>query len=254
MPNLPAHFHLAMQIASWLKDTSIKSSLGSMLLGSSTPDIRSLTKWPRERTHFAPLDITEVGQGVAVMFKDHPELSKQAQVSPATRAFLSGYISHLVADNLWILEIYQPYFGGASPTEEQVRANVWDRALQLELDWQARQSLDGMAEVRTFLQGSEAGVQVGFIDNPTLTQWREWLNDFAQWEFTWDRLKFATRRMYRNTERYEHAMQVAEEFLQRMPDSLEEVYSSVPRKNVASFAERATQRSLELIKRYLNVS
>ena len=55
MPNLPTHMYLAYQVAEGLGRGEVHSQLGSCFLGCTAPDIRAMTKWPRERTHFAPL-------------------------------------------------------------------------------------------------------------------------------------------------------------------------------------------------------
>ena len=102
MPNLPLHIYLAKCVADRLDWGWLNDHAPSLYLGSTAPDVRAMTKWPRERTHFAPLSSEEVGAGPAAMFKLHPTLAGSNGLSPATRAFLVGYVSHLVADESWI--------------------------------------------------------------------------------------------------------------------------------------------------------
>ena len=63
MPNLPMHIYLADQVARQLDRGNIHDHVGSFFLGATAPDIRAMTKWPRERTHFAPLSVDEIGTG-----------------------------------------------------------------------------------------------------------------------------------------------------------------------------------------------
>ena len=62
MPNLPMHLFLANRIAEELDWGAVHDNLGDYLLGSTSPDIRAMTKWDRERTHFAPLSLDRIGQ------------------------------------------------------------------------------------------------------------------------------------------------------------------------------------------------
>ena len=54
MPNLPMHIYLADQVAEQLDRGYVFDHMGAYYLGSTAPDIRAMTRWPREQTHFAP--------------------------------------------------------------------------------------------------------------------------------------------------------------------------------------------------------
>ena len=250
MPNLPTHLSLALRTASRMAHPTIERHLGSFILGSTSPDIRIMTKWKRHQTHFAPLTIERMGTGVEGLFKTHPALADSSRVSDATKVFLSGYVTHLLADEAWILDIYRPNFDGHRILVDRVQADIWDRALQLDMDRAAREELGNMEQVRTFLDGSEANVGVGFISSETLSHWRAWASDFTTWEFSWERLRFATRRMYRdNTD----AMEMVEEFLRCMPSSLDHAYNRIPERTIAAYQEKVIGESVRFIKEYLSV-
>ena len=135
MPNLPMHIYLANRAAEQLDWGYVNDHLGSCLLGSTAPDIRAMTKWDRQRTHFASLGVESVGVGTKKMFEQHPELADFKTQSPETRAFLLGYVSHLAADEVWITTMFRPYFGeGTSVTGDRLEGHLWDRALQLDMD------------------------------------------------------------------------------------------------------------------------
>ena len=250
MPNVPTHLSLATKAASRMAHPVINEYLGSFLLGSTSPDIRIITKWNRDRTHFAPLDIDRIGTGVQALLQTHPDLADSSRVSGPTKAFLSGYFTHLNADEAWILKIYRPYFDGHHLFADQVEANIWDRALQLHLDMEARDELEDMEQVRFELDGAESGVDVGFISAETLSQWREWIIEFMGWEYTWDRLRFAARRMYGDNA---EAQAMAEEFLECVPSSLERMYTKIPEERVAAYRQIVVQESVRCILEYLSV-
>ena len=250
MPNLPAHLSLAMDAASRIQDSRIDRHLGCFLLGSTAPDIRAMTKWNREVTHFVPLAVRRVGDGAQGMFREYPALADSSVLDGETAAFLSGYITHLVSDETWILDVYQPYFDGNGDPEKQVRANIWDRALQLDLDRAAWETLQVMDRLETLLGSSESGVGIEFISPETLREWRGRVTEFAFREFSWERLRFATNRMYRDDS---DAMKIAEEFLQCVPASLQNVYDKIPTGTITTYRENAIGASVKLIKEYLGV-
>ena len=250
MPNLPTHLSLASQTARRMANPTIERHRGSFLLGSTSPDIRIMTKWKRDQTHFAPLTIQHIGTGVKGLFQTHPTLADCSRVNSATEAFLLGYLVHLVADEAWILEIYRSYFDDHQLFEDRVRANIWDRALQLDMDKAASEELHDMEEVRCSLEGSELGVEVEFISTETLGRWREWVTEFTTWEFTWDRLRFLTRRMYQDDA---GATEMVEEFLRCVPTNLKRIYDVVPEGKLSAYREKVVTESMRLIKEYLSV-
>ena len=248
MPNLPTHFNFAIEIMSELKDPSLDSFVGSYLLGCTTPDIRARTKWDREYTHFAPLEVDQVGIGTKALFDAYPDLYDVARVSGETRAFLAGYISHLTADESWITRVYRPYFHGGLLFDSQMEANISDRAVQMDMDLNSKNELGGLEEVLLSMDHSDAGVQIGFIDHTTLKEWKEWVMDLGQRPFNWDRLYFMANRMYKDNE---EARSLVENFLMSVPDSLEKVYQKVPREQINEFKKRAVTASVQLIKEHL---
>lgn len=248
MPNLTSHIDLALRSAIRLAQPVLESHPGPLLLGATAPDIRILTRQGREETHFAPLAVKRVGEGVEGLFRAYPRLADASRLSEPTRAFLLGYINHLVADELWILEIYQPHF--ARPFANRVQADIWDRALQLELDRLALSGLGDMARVRQYLVNAEAGVEVEFIEGSTLAQWREWIVGITRREFSWERLRFMVRRLYQGEE---GAMELVEQFINSLPQSLEGIYALVPREKVAAFRERSISEFIRIATEYLNV-
>jgi hypothetical protein len=249
MPNLPMHIYLAHQVAEELDWGFVHANLGSCFLGSTTPDIRAMTKWDRERTHFAPLSVEEIGAGTRRMFKLYPELADQRRQSPETRAFLLGYVSHLVADEVWITTMFRPHFGrGHRITETEIEGHIWDRALQLDMDRKVLLENDGLSQASDAICDAEQGVIISFLEDAMLQEWRQWVARFLGWDFTWERLKRALNRMYRDND---GVQQVVDHFLQRMPDSLERVYAKVPEAKIEAYQQRVLQETLVQVREYL---
>ena len=247
MPNLPLHIHLAQVAAQRLRHPALDQYMGHVFLGATSPDIRALTRRRREEYHFTSLDFDSIGAGVMGLFDSNPHLANSSDHTEQTQAFVAGYISHLIADETWIIEMYRPYFGNPRVFEDEVFGKVMDRALQLELD---RQSMQATRSAIAQIAAASDGVRIGFIPHDTLDQWREWVVALLQRDFAWDRLAFMARRVAAgDTEHPAHRF--ADEFLQAMPESLERLHQVVPRERVDRFRERALHHLVSAIGDYL---
>ncbi|MEE9198867.1 MAG: zinc dependent phospholipase C family protein, partial [Dehalococcoidia bacterium] len=96
MPNSSLHISFAREAAARLDHPIINSSMGSYLLGSTSPDVRNVAGWDRYRTHFFNLTTDSPGKGIEGLFNHHPELAEMAKLGKETKAFVVGYMSHLV--------------------------------------------------------------------------------------------------------------------------------------------------------------
>ena len=250
MPNLPMHIFLADQVAERLDRGYVYDHRSSYYLGSTAPDIRAMTRSPREDTHFAPLSVEEVGTGTRTMFRMHPELRED--MSPASRAFLAGYVGHLAADEIWITSVFRPNFDTSLEesrlTDDQVEANIWDRAMQLDMDRQTLPQLKGGNDPKELLACSDQDVSMPFFEDGLLTEWKDRVERFTVWEFTWDRLKGALNRLYRDDE---DVQQTVEKFLSGMPRSLEQVYEKVPEAEVTAYQQRAMDAAIQQVREFL---
>ena len=243
------HIYVADQVSEQLDRSYVFDHLGSFYLGSTAPDIRAMTRWPREQTHFAPLSVEEVGTGARTMFEMHPELREA--MSPASRAFLAGYVCHLAADEVWITSVFRPHFDTAedsSLTDDQIEANIWDRAMQLDLDRQALPQIIGDTHPEHWLACSDKNVSMPFFEEGLLTEWKDRVGRFQVWEFTWDRLKGALNRLYRDDE---DVQQTVEKFLEGMPRSLEAVYERAPEAEMNGYGDRALAATIEQVREFV---
>ncbi|MDA0262799.1 MAG: zinc dependent phospholipase C family protein [Chloroflexi bacterium] len=250
MPNLPMHIYLANLAAEELDRGYLHDHRGSFYLGSTAPDIRAMTRKPRELTHFAPLSVEEVGTGTRTMFQMHPELSDA--LTPASQAFLAGYICHLAADEIWITSVFRHNFDTSLEdsrlTDDEVQANIWDRAMQLDLDRQTLSQFDGDNHPKRLLACSDQDVSMPFFEDGLLAEWKDRVGRFAVWEFNWDRLKSALNRLYRDDEQVQQAV---EKFLDGMPRSLEQVYKKVPEGEISAYQQRAVSATIDQVREFM---
>ena len=173
MPLLGLHMTVARELAREMRQPAIDAGRGAYYLGATTPDIRALTRWDRERTHFFSLDEFGEQDGVHRMFDQQPRLRDTARLDPTTIAFMAGYVSHLVMDEAYIGEIYRPFFGAGSKFGDELMANVMDRLLLYHLDKEEREDAPALKEIQQALAEASADIAVDFIGREDLERWRE---------------------------------------------------------------------------------
>ncbi|HIE83575.1 MAG TPA: hypothetical protein EYQ00_06885 [Dehalococcoidia bacterium] len=171
MPQLGSHLHSAYVVANRLQSQTINADRGAFFLGSTSPDIRVITHGDRADTHFFDLDHYEAQDSIKRMFSEHPNLKFQADMDTTAASFVAGYITHLVLDELFISEIYRPYFGLYSTNQGTQYANLLDRALQYQMDLMDRSHVLPMSEVVAALSSGVQLPAVPFIEPGSLEEW-----------------------------------------------------------------------------------
>ena len=157
MPNLRAHIDIAHRAAERLAHPTLDANMGCFLFGSTSPDIRVITRRGREVYHFAELDFEALGSGIEGLFSAHPGLKRTGEHNEQTVAFVCGYLTHLIVDESWIVDMYRPYFGNREVFGDSAKGNVYDRALQLELDRQSTRPPDAADLLRQPAGGRHRG-------------------------------------------------------------------------------------------------
>ena len=242
MPNLPAHIGLARDAAARIASPVIAGNMGYFLLGSTAPDMRAITKRPREDYHFAPLDFERVGDGARAMLEAHPHL---AGLAGRRAAFVAGYISHIVLDECWITQVFRPAFEDSNVGPDP-RGLVLDRALQLELD----RRTNGVGGSLGLMGAAAMPLDLGFLSDEAVAQWRSWVVEFLERDFSWERLRFMARRIALGDESHP-AHAVADELLRSTPESLETMFEVVSRDELQDFARRSVDTLCQHLEGYL---
>ncbi len=251
MPNYNAHIEIAKDTADLLGSPLVNEHLGYFYLGCTAPDIRIITKKGRQEYHFAPLDFQRLGDGIEGLFHAKPHLSKSSSIPQATRVFVSGYLTHIIADEIWILQMYRPHFGNPSVFADSALGDLMDRALQLEMDNKARTRLSQMSEVRRLIEDARNTIDIDFISRESLSMWRNWLLMALHKEFNWERLRFMAKRM--STSPTEAAVkELSLKFLASSSIGLQELYSRVPESRVSEYRKEAIRKSAKAVGDYLS--
>jgi hypothetical protein len=153
---------------------------------------------------------------------------------------------------VWITTVYRPNFDTASSdtrlTRDQVEADIWDRAVQLDMDRLSLPDVRGPLNAGHAVSCGDTDVSVTFFEDGLLSQWKERVSGFVGREFEWSRLKFALNRMYRDND---EVQQTVDRFLDRMPHSLEEVYQKIPAAKVENYRREAVAATITQVREFL---
>jgi hypothetical protein len=252
MPPIFLHMAVARDISAEIPNASLAGERGAYLLGATSPDIRVITRWERERTHFFDLEQFEHQDSVAKFLAAHPDLSAPERLAPETVAFVSGYISHLALDETWIVKVYRPYFGQLSALGGGSTANTMDRILQYELDRQRREDPAAMAEIREALEHSSLRLDIGFLDSEILRRWLDVAVEQTKHPSDWERFRFQASRHLPGNE--VDTAEGWERFRARIPELLQNTIDHVSTAQVDAFLEEGKERALQAVQRYLGVT
>lgn len=240
---------LAREIASSLNTELAPPTSGHYLLGATTPDIRVLTRQDRFSTHFFDLNGPDHQDSVAGFLAANAQLSAPEKLNPETRAWVAGYISHLVMDEQYITGVYRKFFAKHDALGGTMRANVMDRLLQFDLDRRYGNDADLKAKLCDALSCTVEAIDAGFVDGETLERWRQVSYDVAARDMDWERM----RTMISNHLRL-GGLEEGEtlgSFLDSLPDLLNETIAHITSSEIDTFVQRATAAARVAVGRYL---
>lgn len=224
-------------------------SNGEFMLGATSPDIRVLTRWNRIRTHFFDIASEDHQDCVETFFDTHRSLRDAAALTPETRDWVCGYLTHLVMDQEYVMAIYRPYFGSRSLLGGDEHANLLDRILQYELDRREREEGETMREIREGLFASAVEIDAGFLDRGLLEQWRDTSAAVTEHPPDWERFSFiASRHLNRAGIDSEQDLRA---FMERIPELLDDCTRHVEQAELDSFFEATAERTAAALQRYL---
>ena len=249
MPPICYHLAVADEVIRVLRSGLAEDTRGSFYLGSTAPDMRFFIGATREDTHFMSLDSEEGISGARNIFDVHPALAEKNSMSAQTRAFIAGYLSHLVTDEAWIFDIYRPHFGRSSPMGGDAMANLFDRLLQFELDRRERLNSDSISSIRRDLMESASSVDVCFLDSKSLDRWQEFVFMATTRKANWEGFRnFAERYLIWmrqiSRDRIDH-------FFDTFDDRLAQVLETVPEETIRGFREKAISESIRVVEEYI---
>ena len=150
--------------------------LPAFLFGNVAPDVQAISRYTREDTHFFSID--NVGNNVAykAMLSKHKELSNTRLLSPVRSAFVAGYLAHLLLDQAWIVEVFNPVFGKQVNWGKFRERLFLHNVLRTFLDQREYDHLPSDIGQRFSLNLSSTR-WLPFVDNKDLYRWYQFLSE-----------------------------------------------------------------------------
>ena len=247
MPHLVFHMSFARDIAAEIASPAIDSDRGAYYLGATGPDMHVLSRSDRQASHYFDLECMTEQDSVQSFLNVNADTRRER--SGATAAFVAGYLTHLVVDEVWVVDIYRPCFGPASPLGGDAKANLMDRVLQYDMDLQRRVDRTAADEIEQDLRSSSLQISLDFLDDAILRQWREVAVDMVSREPGWERFRFLAGR-------YLRAAGVGSDdeldtFFETVPQLLEQTKRHVGKERIDGFLARSRELSLKTLREYL---
>jgi len=248
MPHLAFHMSIARDLANALRNPVVDADRGAYYLGSTGPDMHIMSRTDRISSHYFDLECIEGQDSRSSFFQTHGELKDATTLDGATGAFVAGYLTHLVIDEVWITDIYRPFFGPASSLRGSARANVLDRILQYEMDLQRRIDRPAIEEILRALAAA-GPLRVSFMESEMLMRWRDVIVGLVSRPPTWHGFG-------RTASRFLALAGVSTDeqvdgFMRTLPSLLEETKAHVGSERIDGFLNKANTVAVRTLEEYL---
>jgi hypothetical protein len=245
---MPTPFTHLLTAAQFLADERIPADAraaldaerGAFLLGNIAADARVSSNLNRENTHFYIFTDPIIESPWRVMLGKYPALAHPA--TAAQRAFLAGYVAHLVMDEIWLLDVVRPYFVEREWGERRQRFLMLNVLLML-ID--ARDYALLPAWERSALLAAQPDGWVPFVTDDDLRGWRDLVGRQLPPEGSSETLAIIGERLERAPDDL-RAMLDDPAYLER------EVWANVPRDAVAQAEARMVEQARTQMLEYLN--
>lgn len=215
------------------------------MFGNTAPDVQVVSGYPREVTHFFKLPIRSHDPFAwEACLNEHPDLVRSIRSSTEQAAFLTGYLCHLQADWIWVLDVFMPYFGLRSKWETFPKRLYLHNVLRSYIDQYVLPGLTN--EVRSRLEETVPKNWLPFVRDEFLLQWRDFLASQLQPGAEIKTVAVFARRQGISSHEYYSLMNSEEQMEQQ-------VFSRIPRESMKHYRQRLLEANLGLIQNYLGI-
>ena len=210
--------------------------------GHIAPDVQVVSRQPREATHFFILTPAAHQWAYAKMLAAHPGLAQPEDLPPLQAAFLAGYLSHLLLDELWVRRVFRPIFGPQQNWAEKRERLLLHNVLRAWLDRRDLHCLrDGVGQL---LRLAKPQAWLPFANDTELSRWRDIVAE-----------QLAPGAGIRTVEIFANRSRISDsEFLALLEPAVMEkrIFDRVNLYELDRFHDAAVLRTLDLTGRYLN--
>lgn len=179
MPNAQTHLAAACDLLAspavqraltWLGSGEARSAF---LLGTISPDVRAISGHSREATHFFEIPPREGHMAHDLMFGRWPSLKHVTSMEPVRAAFVAGYVTHLIMDQVWVERIVMPYLfiDGVMWSTGHPNWRLYS-ILMSYMEYQAAERLPG-GTVGLVERATPQGEWLPFVKDHYLVEWRD---------------------------------------------------------------------------------
>lgn len=214
--------------------------LGAFMLGHTAPDVKTITGQRREMSHFYTIPRTSKRPACQVLLDSHPALRDAELLSMPQAAFVAGYQAHLLMDELWLVDIFQPFFlqDWGVPAERMFLHNV----LRTWVDQCDQMKLNGV--VSQVLRTAEPDGWLPFVEDHHLRLWRDWLAEQLAPGRTMETAEVLAPRVGATAEEMNAVAQSPEQMESR-------VFSHFPRSALEAFQLKSQIATTRHVNRYI---
>lgn len=144
MPTPFVHLYISQQILSGDIDSTIvqlRRHAGDFLLGSIAPDAWTLGTLSRAEAHLLPIPIPQDRRGADELLSRYPHLAQASHLRISQAAFVAGYMTHLLMDEIWYHQVFVPFFWDGVSDEPIRRRILLHNALRLHVEDRLERSI-----------------------------------------------------------------------------------------------------------------
>ena len=164
------------------------------------------------------------------------------------RAFVAGYMTHLLMDEHYIQTVYRVFFGEESALGGDLWANLLDRCLQYEMNRRDLEDDEALADVRRAIDASQSAVGLPFIDKELWPEWRDFTRGITHQRPDFERF---SRVMQNHLRRVGFSEERIEEIGNDPPQVINEAFEAVSEERLARYLEEATDLASDRLREYL---
>lgn len=155
----------------------LQEHAAAFTLGNVAADVQAVTGQPRFETHFYHLPPPTFPRAGEKMLAQYPELAAPYALSPAHAAFISGYLAHLVYDEVWAWVVFIPFYFNSDLWPDRLTFSVHHNGLRVLLDRKAQVSLFDWPAVADLMKAANPDHWLPFVKDSALREWRDWILD-----------------------------------------------------------------------------
>ncbi len=241
MPNPTSHMYLVHD----LQNEESEQYKSYLLLGSVSPDIRVITKTPRIEYHYFDLINGEKGDGIKNFITNNKYITLQSN-NNETKYYARGYVSHLIADENWTINVFRKIFMNKDLFPDFYQALFLDRVLQIYLD-----TILSFDSVNIYSYFNKIILdKINLPNNINLKDLERWINFIVDLNDNfknnpWDRLEFMAIRLSK-TYKSQDILDLHNDFIQNVDKNINELIQRIP-ENTLDFYINDTKTTIEKI-------